>query len=143
MKEQTELTWFWPYDKKMHHVKIVHENGSVDFDQLRKAVSKLIEDQEDMCKSIYELGIGLTGSFTTAHSFMFGWLVRSLKDGLEKQDGKWTIQHEEESKSDGEIQTHLVTTLRELADEIEKNDSFSAKDAPVIKDGNDQTNLFK
>lgn len=142
-KNTTEIQWFWPFDKKMHTIRISTDAEDVNFDEIKKAMDKIISDQEDQCKLIYFLGISLTGSPAGARGFLWGWLMRSLKDEMEKVNGKWNIKHDEEEKTDSEVQSYLVKTLREMADIIEKDDEFKSTDAPVIKDSEDGTNLFK
>jgi hypothetical protein len=136
-KDTKEFKWYW-VDKKMHTVSIEFDGEKLDLDNLYKTASKLIQDKEELCKSISFLGLALTGSHDTAWAFLLGWLLRSIK-----KDQNWVVQHSEETISDEEVKKHIAEAFEEYAKMIRDGKlDDTTKSTPNIG-GNDGTDLFK
>lgn len=141
-EELKEIRWFNFSDGKMHSCKIGIKENELDFNVLLEAIENIIKNNEDKCKSIYFLGLAMTGSNPGARGFLDGWLARSLKDKMEEEQGKWNILHEAIAMTKDEIKSQLVKGLREAADKLENEDEFDPKNAPVVKNRDDGTELF-
>lgn len=141
--ELKEIRWFNPFDKKMHACRINVGAEDLDFNEVLGTLDDVAKSNEDKCKQIYYLGIAITGSPAGARGFLDGWLVRSMRDSFEAKHGKWTIQHDAEKLSNEEIKGHFIKMLREAADKLESEDEFDPKNAPVVKNRDDGTDLFE
>jgi len=141
-EELKEVKWFSPFDKKMHTCRINIGEEDLDFNEVLDTMDNVAKQQEDKCKQIYYLGLAITGNPSGARGFLDGWLARSLKDKFEEKYGKWTIQHETEKLTNAELKTHFVTMLRDAADKIETIDDFDPKNAPVVNNRDNGTELF-
>lgn len=108
-KNEKEIKWYW-FDQKMHTIRIIFEDESIDIKELYASAAKIVEDKDEMCKNISYLGVALTGSPDAAWGFLLGWLIRSIKN-----DSKWTIEHTEEELPEDEVIEHLATLMEESA----------------------------
>jgi len=142
-EELKEIRWFNPFDKKMHTCRINIGEEDLDLNEVLDTMDSVAKNNEDKCKQIYYLGIAITGSNPGARGFLDGWLIRSLKEGFEASRGKWNIQHETEKLENAEIKSHFIKMLREAADKLELDNDFDPKNAPVVKNRDDGTELFE
>ena len=72
-----KLDFLW-LDGKKHVVQILEGDEAVDIQMLQEQYHKMIEDKEELCKTIYNFGLGLTGNPHSARGFVYGWLVKSI-----------------------------------------------------------------
>jgi hypothetical protein len=77
-----KLDFLW-IDGKKHVVKIMEGDEAVDIKNLQDQYLKMIDEKEDLCKTIYHLGVGLTGHPAAGRGFVYGWLVKSIRDSVE------------------------------------------------------------
>jgi len=134
-----KLDFLW-LDGKKHVVKILEEDDPIDIKQLQDQYHKMIDDKEDLCKTIYYLGLGLTGNPAAARGFIYGWLVKSIRDSVEKSGRpRWKIEHDSSDISDDEAREHIATELETLAKKIRTDDEYKVQKAPIIRgeEGND------
>jgi hypothetical protein len=138
--KKIEFLWL---DGKKHKIQIREDAELVDFKQLMDTYHKMAEEKEEQCKPIYYLGLGLTGNPYAAKGFLYGWLVKSIRDSLEKSGkAKWVIDHSFDEVSEDEARNHIATELEELAKQIRENDEFKVKKAPVLRGDVDGTELY-
>lgn len=138
-----KLDFLW-LDGKKHVVKILEGDEPVDVKQLQDQYHKMIDDKEDLCKTIYHLGLGLTGNPSAARGFVYGWLVKSIRDSVEKSGRpRWKIEHESSDVSDDEAREHIATELETLAKKIRTDDEYKVQKAPIIRGETDGTELFE
>jgi len=138
--KKIEFLWL---DGKKHKIQIKEDTELVDFKQLMDTYHKMAEEKEEQCKPIYYLGLGLTGNPNAAKGFLYGWLVKSIRDSLEKSGkAKWVIDHTVDEVSEDEARNHIATELEELAKQIRENDEFKVKKAPVLRGDVDGTELY-
>lgn len=140
----TEIKYYWPYDGKMHTISIGTDGDDLNLDEILKIVKDIIDEKKEECEKIYNLGISLTGSVAGGRGFTFGWLTRSIRDGIEEKVGKWKIKHEAMQVPESEIQEYIANQLEEMAVWIRESENFKAKDAPILAGGgtDDGTDLF-
>lgn len=144
MAVRKEIEFYWPYDQKMHTVKINTDNDSIDLDELIETINSFTKDNEEECKRIYYLGVALTGSIPGGNAFLKGWLARSLREGLESKSGKWKIQHDASEIPESQLRSWIAKSCREFAEWVENTENFKAQNAPILTGtGNDGTELFK
>jgi hypothetical protein len=134
-QDSKEFKWIW-LDEKMHTVNIEEDGEKVDIEELHRTASNLINDKEDLCKSIYFLGICLTGSSEAAWGFLYGYLVRSIK-----RDKPWTINHSEEETSPEERRNHLADQFEMLGKMIREGKMNDKVSTPNVG-GDDGTDFF-
>lgn len=140
-EELKEIKWFNPFDKKMHSVKINNDSEGLDFNEILQNMEQLSKTKENECKKIYYLGVALTGSNDGGRGFLDGWLMRSLRESYERENGKWSLIHNADQLSNDEVKSYFVNMLRSTADKLESEDDFDPKNAPVVKRDNG-TELF-
>lgn len=138
-----KLEFLW-IDGKKHTIEIFDGDEAVNIKSISDQYHKIAEEKQEQSKQILHLGLGLTGSPQAAKGFLYGWIVKSIRDAQEKKSGtRWRIHHDEYQVSEEETRTHLATELRELADRIEKDDEYKVKKAPILRgDVDDSTELF-
>jgi hypothetical protein len=135
------LDFLW-YDHKKHTVTLSNGSEDIDIEQIRETYKKVIEEKKEQCEGIYYLGAGLCGSPESAHGFMLGWLVKSIRDDLVKKEGnRIVINHDKRDVSDEEAKIDLVKKLREFADDIESSEK-AIKKVPMIRGDVDGGELF-
>ena len=134
-KDSKEFKWYW-LDGKMHTVSITLDDEKVDIEELNKTALALTKDKEDLCKSIYYLGLSMTGNSDTAWGFLLGWLVRSIK-----KDKQWVVNHLEEEVPVEEAKEHIADAFEKCAKMIRSGEMDGTVSTPNIG-GNDGTDLF-
>lgn len=140
--DKFKLEFLW-VDGKKHTIEVKEADEKVDLKDLRDTFHKMMEEKEDQCKDIYYLGLGLSGHPAAARGFLYGWLVKSIRDSLEKAGkDKWKIVHEVEELSEEEARDHIAMQLEELAKTIREDDEYKVKKAPVLRGDADGTELF-
>lgn len=140
--DSKKLDFLW-LDGKRHIVKILEADESVDVKALQEQYHKMIDDKEDLCKTIYFLGLGLTGNPHAARGFVYGWLVKSIRDSVEKSGrARWKIDHDSTDISEDEAREHIALELETLAKKIRDDDEYKIKKAPIIRGETDATDLF-
>lgn len=138
-----KLEFLW-LDGKKHTVRLMEADEPVDVKQLSDQFHKMIEDKADLCKSIYYFGLGLTGNPSTARGFVYGWLVKSIRDSVEKAGRpRWKIEHDSVDVSEEEAREHVASELEILAKKIRNDDEYKIKKAPVLRGETDETDLFE
>ena len=138
-----KLEFLW-LDGKKHSIELLNDDDAINIKEIADQYKKIVEEKEEQSKQILYLGLGLTGNPAAAKGFLYGWIVKSIKDAQEKKHGsKVRINHEEFQMSEDETRVHLATELRELADKIEQDDEYKVKNAPILRgDIDDSTELF-
>jgi hypothetical protein len=137
------LDFLW-MDGKKHVVQILEDDEAVDVKILQEQYHKMIEDKEELCKTIYYLGLGLTGSPSAARGFVYGWLVKSIRDSVEKAGRpRWKIEHESTDISEEEAREHVAKELETIAKKIRDDDEYKVKKAPILRGETDGTDLFE
>ena len=137
--KQLEFLWL---DGKKHKLQINTDTEEVDLKDLMETYHKMEKEKDDKCKPIYFLGLGLTGNPSAARGFLYGWLVKSIKDTMEKDTGKWVIDHSADELSEEETRNHIANELEQLANTIRNDDDYKVKKAPVIRGDVDGTELY-
>lgn len=139
--EKLEFLWL---DGKKHTVQVTEGEDNKNLKTLADQYHKIVQEKEERSKQILYLGLGLTGNPSAAKGFLYGWIVKSIKDAEEKSGKpKWNIKHEERELSEDETRHHLAGELRELAERIEKDEEYKVKKAPILRgDVDDSTELF-
>jgi len=128
-----KLEFLW-LDGKKHTVKVLEGDEPVDVKELTDQFHKMIDEKEELCKGIYHLGLGLTGDPSKARGFVYGWLVKSIRDSVEKAGRpRWKIEHESVEVSEDEAREHVATELESLAKKIRDDDGFKAKNTPILR----------
>lgn len=141
--DSKKLDFLW-LDGKVHTIKITEADDQVDIKKLRDQFHKIIEDKEDMCKNIYYLGVGLTGDPATARGFVYGWLVKSIRDSVEKAGrARWKIEHESADITEEEAREHMAIELETLAKRMREDTDMKIKKTPIIRGETDGTDLFE
>lgn len=140
--DSKKLDFLW-LDGKRHVVQIMEGEDAVDVKLLQDQFHKMIDDKEDLCKTIYYLGLGLTGNPSAARGFVYGWLVKSIRDSVEKSGRpRWKIEHDSSEISEDEAREHIAKELETLAKKIREDDDYKIKKAPIIRGEQDGTDLF-
>ena len=139
-----KLDFLW-LDGKKHVVQIMEGDEPIDVQMLKDQYHKMIEDKEELCKTIYNLGLGLTGNPNAARGFVYGWLVKSIRDSVEKSGRpRWKIEHDITEISEEEAREHVALELETLAKKIREDDEMKVKKAPILRGDTDGTDdLFE
>lgn len=136
-----KLDFLW-LDGKKHVVKVMEGDEPVDIKQLQDQFHKMIDTKEDLCKAIYHLGLGLTGNPAAGRGFVYGWLVKSIRDSVEKAGRpRWKIEHDVTDVSDEEAREHIALELETLAKKIRDDEEMKVKKAPILR-GESDGDLF-
>lgn len=146
MQDKMEFSWYWPYDNKVHTIKIITDNDEIDIPELIKTIKDTVKEKEKECENIYQLGFAtLSGSQEAARGFVSGWITKSIKDSIEKNTGKWKIIHEEKEMPISELKEFLAGSFENIAKAIRDTKDFDPKEAPIITGigGSDGTDLFE
>lgn len=137
-----KLVFLW-LDGKRHEVTIKDGEEPVDFKNLAETYHKMEQEKEDQCKQIYFLGLGLTGNPYAAKGFLYGWLVKSIRDSISKSHGtQWKIEHEVSELSEEEARNYVANELEDLAKKIRSDDEYKVKKAPILRGDVDGTELY-
>ena len=140
--DSKKLEFLW-LDGKKHKIQIKEEEEYVDLKQLMDTYHKMAEEKDEQCKPIFYLGLGLTGNPAAAKGFMYGWLVKSIRDSLEKSGKtKWVIDHTADEVSEDEARNYLADELETIAKRIREDDEYKVKKAPVLRGDVDGTELY-
>jgi hypothetical protein len=134
-KDTKEFKWIWS-DGKMHKVNIDLDGEKIDIEELYKTASNLLSEKEDLCKSIYFLGVCLTGNPDSAWGFLFGYLIRSIK-----KDKAWIINHEEEDIPADERNEYMAEAFESVAKMIREGKMNEKVSTPNVG-GDDGTDFF-
>lgn len=136
-KDDTQLKWYW-LDGKMHSLKVNNDGEDLNIKGLNEQLLSLSKEKEELCKQIFYLGIGLTGSPEGGWGFLLGWLTRSVK-----KDQNWQIQHTEEELPESEVKEYMATMFEEYAKHIREGNNVSSVKVPTPSlGGSDGTELF-
>ena len=137
-----KLEFLW-LDGKRHKIQIKEDDDHVDLKHLMDTYHKMAEEKEDQCKPIFYLGLGLTGNPSAARGFLYGWLVKSIRDSMEKSGkSKWIIDHAVDEVSEEEARNYIATELETLAKTIREDAEYKIKKAPVLRGDVDGTELY-
>lgn len=137
-----KLEFLW-LDGKKHKIQIKEDAELVDLKNLMDTYHKMAEEKEDQCKPIFYLGLGLTGNTAAARGFLYGWLVKSIRDSMEKSGKpKWVIDHTMDEVSEEEARNIVAEELETLAKKIREDDEYKVKKAPVLRGDVDGTELY-
>ena len=137
-----KLEFLW-LDGKKHKIQINNGEEQIDLKHLIDTYHKMTEDKEDQCKPIFYLGLGLTGNPAAAQGFLYGWLVKSIRDSMEKSGtSKWAIDHSVDEVSEEEARNYIATELETLAKTIREDAEYKIKKAPVLRGDVDGTELY-
>jgi hypothetical protein len=134
-KDDKEFKWIW-VDGKMHTLSLDHEDEKIDIKELHKVANDIVTDKEELCKSIYFLGVCLTGTSESAWGFLMGYLVRSIK-----KDKPWNIVHQEEETSKEERNNHIADAFENVAKMIREGKIDEQVSTPNVG-GDNGTDLF-
>ncbi len=137
-----KLEFLW-LDGKRHKIQIKEDEEQVDLKKLMDTYHKMAEEKGDQCKPIFYLGLGLTGNPSAAKGFLYGWLVKSIRDSMEKAGKpKWVIDHSVDEVSEDEARNIIADELEQLAKIIREDDEYKVKKAPVLRGDVDGTELY-
>lgn len=130
-----EISWITT-NKKKYTLNVTNNDTRIDIEKLLEEAYKVVENNQEECKKIAQLGYGTTGS---SQGFLLGWILRSFKENKE-----WNINFTEETISDSEYKEHVAKLCRkgaeymtEYAEKIETNDvSSPIKNMPIVGGNN-------
>ena len=138
--KKREFLWI---DGKKHTIQIKENDDRVDLIQLTKTYHKMATEKEEQCKPIFYLGVSLTGDPLAAKYFLYGWLVKSIRDTVEKNgNSKWVIDHVVDEISEEEARNHVADQLEELATELRTNSEYNVIKTPILRGDADGTELY-
>lgn len=140
--DSKKLEFIW-LDGKRHKIQIKENDELVDIKHLMDTYHKMAEEKDEQCKPIQYLGLGLTGNPDAAQGFLYGWLVKSIKDSMEKAGKpKWTIDHTVDEVSEDEARNYFADGLEQLAKRIREDEDYKVKKAPILRGDVDGTELY-
>ena len=138
--KKIEFLWL---DGKKHTIQIKEDGDRVDLKHLMDTYLKMVEEKEEQCKPILYLGLGLTRNPVAAKGFLYGWLVKSIRDSMEKnRNSKWIIDHTTDDVTEEEAKNHIADELELLAKAIREDTDYNVKKSPIVRGDVDGTELY-